>query len=253
MEEKVNGNRQENQNADDSSFPSASVVANIQSHCQGSTTKDRDLPIMHWEDLSLCIEKLEKQEKERRKKSESIGLTEDIPEYCSHDNNLLPHRKEWEGNLGECRFPFITSRFTSPKKLQLCFINNSDSDQEDDDGAKSKEVQSSCESHHHGCRSTGLRKEVQAALSALRDKLWAEEKQQQLQQLTCNDVRFRRKKLSCGDLQTCSVLQLNALCASLHEEIQDLSSELVKHLVVRDHLRNKQDAMLLDVQDMTSL
>lgn len=35
--------------------------------------------------------------------------------------------------------------------------------------------------------------------------------------------------------------------------LTDLSSELVKHLVVRDNLRTTQDAMLLDVQDMTSL
>ena len=30
-----------------------------------------------------------------------------------------------------------------------------------------------------------------------------------------------------------------------------LSSELVAHLLVRDQLRTKQDAMLLDVQDLT--
>lgn len=31
----------------------------------------------------------------------------------------------------------------------------------------------------------------------------------------------------------------------------DLSSELVGHLLIRDQLRTKQDAMLLDVQDLT--
>lgn len=37
-----------------------------------------------------------------------------------------------------CVFP--SNRFNSPKNLQLCFINNSESEGEDDEGASSKEV-----------------------------------------------------------------------------------------------------------------
>lgn len=40
---------------------------------------------------------------------------------------------------------FTSFRFNSPKKLQLCFINNSESEEEDDEGASSKEV--GAESH----------------------------------------------------------------------------------------------------------
>lgn len=146
-----------------------------------------------------------------------------------------------------CVFPSF--RFNSPKNLQLCFINNSESEEEDDEGASSKE--SSCEAEVHGSCSRGLKQEVKAALRTLRDKLWAEQKEKE--QATHSSMNIRRKILSLSDLQTCSLLQLNALRASLNEDIQDLSSELVKHLVVRDHLRTKQDALLLDVQDMTSL
>ncbi len=35
---------------------------------------------------------------------------------------------------------FTSFRFNSPKNLQLCFINNSESEEEDDEGASSKEV-----------------------------------------------------------------------------------------------------------------
>lgn len=146
-----------------------------------------------------------------------------------------------------CVFPSF--RFNSPKNLQLCFINNSESEEEDDEGASSKE--SSCEAEVRGSCSRGLKQEVKAALRTLRDKLWAEQKEKE--QATHSSMNIRRKILSLSDLQTCSLLQLNALRASLNEDIQDLSSELVKHLVVRDHLRTKQDALLLDVQDMTSL
>ncbi|KAM9455879.1 schwannomin-interacting protein 1 isoform 2-T2 [Clarias gariepinus] len=276
MEEEVASDYgQEAQNADDPALPGASLVAH-----QEPRTQDQDLPIMHWEDLSLRIAELEKQEEERRKKAESMALTEQEPVTgpWPHVKYQSLNRKQWEdtGDLGGHRFPCMTSRaagawslsqetlgtrqgtpwtgcqsiagFNSPKNLQLCFINDSESDQEGDEGASFQEKPQESQSQRR--HSAGLKEEVRAALSELRDKLWAEQRQQQLSH---KDVSFRRRKLSRSDLQTCSVLQLNALRRSLQEEIQDLSSELVKHLVVRDNLRTKQDAMLLDVQDMTSL
>ncbi len=96
--------------------------------------------------------------------------------------------------------------------------------------------------------------------------------------------------MELSDLQNLSVKDLNALCTSLSKAIQgtlhhvytvstyndhstltmmmslklnckhllhvstsDLSSELVGRLQVRDQLRTEQDAMLLEVQDLTSL
>ncbi|XP_058268464.1 schwannomin-interacting protein 1 isoform X1 [Hemibagrus wyckioides] len=258
MEEEVDGSGQEEQNADDPACPGASLVAPKQpQHRQEPYTQDQDLPIMHWEDLSLRIAELEKQEEERRKKAESIGLTdqEPVPGLWPHVKHQSLNRKHWEdaGDSGGHRFPCVTSRyvnlrFNSPKKLQLCFINDSESDQEGDEGPSFRER--THESQGRRRQSAGLKQEVRAALSELRDKLWAEQRQQQ--QLNRKEESFRRRKLSRSDLQTCSVLQLNALKTSLHEDIQGLSSELVKHLVVRDNLRTKQDAMLLEVQDMTS-
>ncbi|XP_017344877.1 schwannomin-interacting protein 1 isoform X1 [Ictalurus punctatus] len=254
MDEEVDGSGKEEQNADDPALPCASLVAQNQpQHHHELYTQDQDLPIMHWEDLSLRIAELEKQEEERRKRAESMGLTdqEPVPGPWPHVKHQSLNRKQWEdaGDLGGHRFPCITSRFNTPKNLQLCFINDSESDQEGDEGASFRERPH--DSQGQGRQSAGLKQEVRAALNELRDKLWAEQGQQQ--QPSHKDVSFRRRKLSHSDLQTCSVLQLNALRTSLHEDIQDLSSELVKHLVVRDNLRTKQDAMLLDVQDMTSL
>ncbi|XP_072515346.1 schwannomin-interacting protein 1 isoform X2 [Salminus brasiliensis] len=253
MEEEADSNGQEEHSRDDPALPGpkAEVETQLQ-HSQEPTTPDQDMPIMHWEDLSLRIAELEKQEEERRRRAESKGSAEQESELgqWSHVKQQSPLRKQWEDDdgFGGCRFPFITSRFNSPKNLQLCFVNNSDSEEEDDKETSSKK--SPCDTAGHGRCCEGLKQEVRAALSELRDKLWAEQKQQQ--QPSRSDMNIRRKTLSRSDLQTCSVLQLNALSASLNEDIQDLSSELVKHLVVRDHLRTKQDAMLLDVQDMTS-
>lgn len=88
-----------------------------------------------------------------------------------------------------------------------------------------------------------------------------------------------RKHLERSDVQILSVKELNALRGSLSQAVQgaptfkshvtppprswkhsdlvfalsDLSSELVSCLHIRDQLRTEQDAMLLEVQDLTSL
>ncbi|XP_042620950.1 schwannomin-interacting protein 1 isoform X3 [Cyprinus carpio] len=258
MEENPDSDRHYERTTDD---PSPSGQGTKQ-QSEESPLGDHDLPIMQWEDLNLRIAELERQEEERRKKAESLGLSERdrILDRCwTESKHPSLHRAPGADNdYSPCRVPVITSRFNSPKNLQLCFINNSESEEEDDEGASSKE--SSCEAEVRGNCSRGLKQEVKAALRALRDKLWAEQKEKEnkvrqdhIRQTTHSNMSIRRKILSLSDLQTCSLLQLKALRASLNEDIQDLSSELVKHLVVRDHLQTKQDALLLDVQDMTSL
>ncbi|TRZ03491.1 hypothetical protein DNTS_000506 [Danionella cerebrum] len=213
MEEHPDSHRQIKRSSDD------------QKREEESPLVDNDLPIMHWEDLSFRIAELERQEEERRKKAEIT------PTGAMERGERLS--------------------FNSHKNLQLCFVNNSESEEEDEEGASSKE--SSCEVEERGSCSAGLKQEVKIALRALRDKLWAEQKEKQKEPDGHSKMNIRRKILSLSDLETCSLLQLNSLRLSLTEDIQDLSSELVKHLVIRDHFRNKQDALLLDVQDMTSL
>ncbi|XP_054914699.1 schwannomin-interacting protein 1 isoform X1 [Poeciliopsis prolifica] len=69
----------------------------------------------------------------------------------------------------------------------------------------------------------------------------------------CREAVAQRTHLELSDVERLSVEQLQALCASLRQDIQDLSSELVSRLHIRDQLRTEQDAMLLEVQDLTSL
>uniref|UniRef100_A0A3B3R1J6 Si:dkey-6n21.12 n=1 Tax=Paramormyrops kingsleyae TaxID=1676925 RepID=A0A3B3R1J6_9TELE len=153
---------------------------------------DLGLPIMHWEALSLRIAELEKQEEEKREKY----------------------------------------KLQNRMNLQLCFINNSESEEEDESGSKSG----------------GLKQEVRAALSALRDKLRTEQKEKEC--TACCETPIKRKKLDLSDLQNLSLQQLDALRISLTQSVH-LSSELVGRLLTRDQLRTEQDAMLLEVQDMT--
>ncbi|XP_059208381.1 schwannomin-interacting protein 1 [Centropristis striata] len=186
---------------------------------------------MHWEDLSQRIAELEQQEQERRERSKSgTGRTEDGAEW----------RHVWDDD--DCRrrrVAVVTSRFHNHRNLQLCFINNSDSDDDEESNEKVP----------NGRRGAGLKQEVATALRTLRDKVLAEQKESE--RLAGSSCVAERKHLERWELQERSVLQLSSLRASLQQEVHALSSDLVAHLLVRDQLRTKQDAMLLDVQDLT--
>ncbi|XP_010891797.1 schwannomin-interacting protein 1 [Esox lucius] len=213
---------------------------------------DQDLPIMHWEDLSLRIAELEKQEEEKRERAKSTSGSEQgsvSGGWAEERQGGLWRREEWEEqeDYGRCRVTVVSSRINNHKNLQLCYINNSESDDDEDERGAGKK--GSIEAGGRGYRPSGLKLEVRAALSALRNKLLAE--QNEKEHLTCSSVITKRKHLERCDLEVCTIQRLNSLRTSLNHDIHDLSSELVGHLLVRDQLRTKQDAMLLDVQDLT--
>ncbi|XP_064837709.1 schwannomin-interacting protein 1-like [Oncorhynchus masou masou] len=216
----------------------------------GSSDEDQDLPIMQWEDLSLRIAELEKQEEERRERAKSTSGSEQgsvSGGWAEERQGGLRRREEWEEeDYGRCRVTVFSSRFHNHRNLQLCYTNNS-SESEDDDTEEGAGKEGSKEAGSHGYHPSGLKLEVRAALSELKNKLLAEQKEKE--HLAC--VITKRKHLECCDLQICSIQQLSSLRTSLNHDIHDLSSELVGHLLIRDQLRTKQDAMLLDVQDLT--
>ncbi|XP_034406284.1 schwannomin-interacting protein 1 [Cyclopterus lumpus] len=190
---------------------------------------------MHWEDLSLRIAELEKQEQERRERSKSgAGVR-------TEGSQRGGWRDVWGGDeddCSRCRVAVVTSRLHNHRNLQLCFINDSDS--EDEEEGSTKKVTAAA---------AGLKQEVANALRTLRDELLAEQKE--AEHLTSSSCVAERKHLDRRELQERSAQQLSSLGTSFQQEVHALSSELVAHLVVRDQLRTKQDAMLLDVQDLT--
>ncbi|XP_063074846.1 schwannomin-interacting protein 1-like [Engraulis encrasicolus] len=60
-----------------------------------------------------------------------------------------------------------------------------------------------------------------------------------------------KRSLRPGDLRDMSLGQLQVITNNLHSQIQSLNEELVQLLVLRDELHVEQDAMLVDVEDMT--
>ncbi|MED6271030.1 hypothetical protein CHARACLAT_016160 [Characodon lateralis] len=216
-------------------------TAEEKEHLPHISVDHQELPIMHWEELSQRIAELEKQEQERREKRRMGVRTEDRQE-----GNWREVWEEDEDDVRRGRVTVAASRLNNHKNLQLCFINNSDTEEEDEGADRKVPVGPG----HNGRYGSGLKQEVAAALRALRDNLLAEQKELEENQAGCS-CGVQWKHLESWELQGRSMQQLSSLRASLQQEVHALSSDLVAHLLVRDQLRTKQDAMLLDVGDLT--
>ncbi|XP_022603468.1 schwannomin-interacting protein 1-like [Seriola dumerili] len=222
------------------------------------------LPIMHWEALSLRIAELEKQEEEKKEKKAKSGVPLErgrAPVSWSEERGR--RAESWEDGDDACNSHVLalTSRLQTQMNLQLCFINNSESEEEEEkEGDNSKKESSSSRrgtvqvqknpptaSKPEKPKSRGFR----STLRSLRDRLRTTDHKTLTAAQTGPVVQ--RRHVERSDLQSFSLKELSSLCDSLSQTIQDLSSDLVGRLQVRDQLRTEQDAMLLEVQDLTSL
>ncbi|XP_029382379.1 schwannomin-interacting protein 1 [Echeneis naucrates] len=230
---------------------------------EGYSHDNLGLPIMHWEALSLRIAELEKQEEEKKEKKGGALLERGrTPVYWTEERGR--RAESWEDGDEACNSHVLalTSRLQTQMNLQLCFINNSESEEEEEkEGDVSKKSSSSWlqsgidqaqknpppASKSEKPKSRGFR----STLRSLRERLRTTDHKTLTATQTYPVIQWRHVELS--DLQKFSVKELSSLSASLSQTIQDLSSELVGRLQVRDQLRTEQDAMLLEVQDLTSL
>lgn len=242
---------------------------------EGYNEDNEGLPIMHWEALSLRIAELEKQEEERREKNAKAG--------GSPDNSWMEDRatraENWDYEDDSCNSHVmaLTSRLQTQMNLQLCFINNSESEEEEEkeEGSSKKGATNNKESAQmqkspgqstaKSDKSTKSSKSSKSGksekpkssrgfrntLRSLRDRLRTDHRTSTSSAL--KDAVVQRRHLERTDLQIVSIKELNKLSTSLRQTIQDLSSELVGLLQIRDQLRTEQDAMLLEVQDLTSI
>ncbi|XP_061815370.1 schwannomin-interacting protein 1 [Nerophis lumbriciformis] len=226
---------------------------------EGYSEDNLGLPIMHWEALSLRIAELEKQEEEKKEKMAKSQV--------SLERSRAP--VSWTGERGRRRescdddddeacnshMTALSSRLQTQMNLQLCFINDSESEEEDAEKEDDVRKKRGSIPVHKSPQPTAKPEKTKSrgfrnTWKKLRDRLRADHKP-----LTpaANDSVVQRRHLERSDLQNYTMKELTALCSSLRQTIQDLSTELVGRLQMRDQLRTEQDAMLLEVQDLTSL
>ncbi|XP_029560303.1 schwannomin-interacting protein 1 isoform X2 [Salmo trutta] len=183
----------------------------------------------------------------------------------------------------------LPARPPSGVNLQVCFVNDSSSDK-DSDAEDSKTETSldtplspvSKQSSSLSDRDTGeedsdpledcgfwrvqrrLQEEARVALALARPMARMQvEVERQIQLHRRSPVAdllphlphisegLMKRSLRRGDMRDMSLGQLQVITNDLHSQIQSLNEELVQLLLMRDELHVEQDAMLVDVEDLT--
>ncbi|XP_061566513.1 schwannomin-interacting protein 1 [Cololabis saira] len=251
--------RKSDEDADDEEEEEEGAEGAVLGWQEGYEQDNLGLPIMHWEALSLRIAELEKQEEEKREKTAASLERLRSPVSWPEDRGRRTDR--WEDGNDACNSHVLalTSRLQTQMNLQLCFINNSESEEEEVEDQKNKGgacnkkgtgAQIHKNSQHPAKPEASRARRFRNTLRSLRDRLRTDNKSLAA---AGTEAAVQRKHLELADLQRLNIKDLKALCSSLSKATQDLSSELVKCLHIRDQLRTEQDAMLLEVQDLTSL
>ncbi|XP_016147042.1 schwannomin-interacting protein 1 isoform X1 [Sinocyclocheilus grahami] len=182
----------------------------------------------------------------------------------------------------------LSSRLQNGVNLQMCFVNDSSSDRDSD--AEDSRTETSLDtplspmskqSSSLSDRDTGeeeldsedsefwrlqrrLQEEARVALALARPmaRMQVEvERQIQLHRrspvadllphLPHISESLMKRNLRPVDLRDMSLGQLQVITNDLHSQIQGLNEELVQLLLMRDELHMEQDAMLVDVEDLT--
>ncbi|KAL1260197.1 hypothetical protein QQF64_008024, partial [Cirrhinus molitorella] len=183
--------------------------------------------------------------------------------------------------------PSLSSRLQSGMNLQICFVNDSGSDKDSDaDDSKtetsldtplspmSKQSSSysdrdtteddseSLEDMDFLSRQKKLQAEAKLALAMAKPmaKMQVEVEKQNRKKSPVADLLphmphisecLMKRSLKPTDLRDMTLGQLQVIVNDLHSQIEGLNEELVQLLLMRDELQMEQDAMLVDIEDLT--
>ncbi|XP_062843565.1 schwannomin-interacting protein 1 isoform X1 [Trichomycterus rosablanca] len=183
--------------------------------------------------------------------------------------------------------PSLSSRLQSGMNLQICFVNDSGSDKDSDaddsktetsldtplspmskqsssysDRDTTEEDSESLEDMDFLSRQKKLQAEAKMALAMAKPmaKMQVEVEKQNRKKSPVADLLphmphisecLMKRSLKPTDLRDMTVGQLQVIVNDLHSQIESLNEELVQLLLIRDELHMEQDAMLVDIEDLT--
>ncbi|XP_067109761.1 schwannomin-interacting protein 1-like [Osmerus mordax] len=178
-----------------------------------------------------------------------------------------------------CSKNSLSSRLQAGVNLQVCYVNDSSSDKDSDAEETSLDTPLSPLSKQSSSlsdRDTGedeeeleegggfwkvqrrLQQEAQLALALARPmaRMQVEVERQILLQRRSPvhhllPESMQRRRLRHVDMRDMSLGHLQVITNDMHSQIQSLNEELVKLLLVRDELHMEQDAMLVNIEDLT--
>ncbi|XP_071999014.1 schwannomin-interacting protein 1 isoform X2 [Engystomops pustulosus] len=183
--------------------------------------------------------------------------------------------------------PSLSSRLQSGMNLQICFVNDSGSDKDSDaddsktetsldtplspmskqsssysDRDTTEEESESFEDMDFISRQKKLQAEAKMALAMVKPmaKMQVEVEKQNRKKSPVADLLphmphisecLMKRSLKPADLRDMTIGQLQVIVNDLHSQIESLNEELVQLLLIRDELHMEQDAMLVDIEDLT--
>ncbi|XP_054569655.1 schwannomin-interacting protein 1 isoform X2 [Eptesicus fuscus] len=183
--------------------------------------------------------------------------------------------------------PSLSSRLQSGMNLQICFVNDSGSDKDSDaddsktetsldtplspmskqsssysDRDTTEEESESLDDMDFLTRQKKLQAEAKMALAMAKPmaKMQVEVEKQNRKKSPVADLLphmphisecLMKRSLKPADLRDMTIGQLQVIVNDLHSQIESLNEELVQLLLIRDELHTEQDAMLVDIEDLT--
>ncbi|XP_052471889.1 IQCJ-SCHIP1 readthrough transcript protein isoform X1 [Carassius gibelio] len=183
--------------------------------------------------------------------------------------------------------PSLSSRLQSGMNLQICFVNDSGSDKDSDaddsrtetsldtplspmskqsssysDRDTTEDDSESLDDMDFLSRQKKLQAEAKLALAMAKPmaKMQVEVEKQNRKKSPVADLLphmphisecLMKRSLKPTDLRDMTLGQLQVIVNDLHSQIEGLNEELVQLLLMRDELHMEQDAMLVDIEDLT--
>ncbi|XP_062354936.1 schwannomin-interacting protein 1 isoform X1 [Cinclus cinclus] len=247
-------------------------------------------PAMDWAALERHLAGLQCREQERNPRASPASAQKNERESIRQKLALGSFFDDGPGLYTSCSKsgkPSLSSRLQSGMNLQICFVNDSGSDK-DSDGDDSKTETSldtplspmSKQSSSYSDRDTTeeeseslddmdflsrqkkLQAEAKMALAMAKPmaKMQVEVEKQNRKKSPVADLLphmphisecLMKRSLKPADLRDMTVGQLTVIVNDLHSQIEGLNEELVQLLLIRDELHTEQDAMLVDIEDLT--
>ncbi|KAM9378713.1 schwannomin-interacting protein 1 isoform 1-T1 [Phaethornis superciliosus] len=247
-------------------------------------------PAMDWAALERHLAGLQCREEERGQRGDPASAQKNERESIRQKLALGSFFDDGPGLYTSCSKsgkPSLSSRLQSGMNLQICFVNDSGSDK-DSDGDDSKTETSldtplspmSKQSSSYSDRDTTeeeseslddmdflsrqkkLQAEAKMALAMAKPmaKMQVEVEKQNRKKSPVADLLphmphisecLMKRSLKPTDLRDMTIGQLQVIVNDLHSQIESLNEELVQLLLIRDELHTEQDAMLVDIEDLT--
>ncbi|XP_048810375.1 schwannomin-interacting protein 1 isoform X1 [Lagopus muta] len=247
-------------------------------------------PAMDWAALERHLAGLQCREKERGQRANPASAQKNERESIRQKLALGSFFDDGPGLYTGCSKsgkPSLSSRLQSGMNLQICFVNDSGSDKDSDaddsktetsldtplspmskqsssysDRDTTEEESESLDDMDFLTRQKKLQAEAKMALAMAKPmaKMQVEVEKQNRKKSPVADLLphmphisecLMKRNLKPADLRDMTIGQLQVIVNDLHSQIESLNEELVQLLLIRDELHTEQDAMLVDIEDLT--